>query len=139
MCPCNNLRKTSDTMKIKKFEFNMFPVNTYVLSDESGEAVVIDPGCFYPEEKQMLKDYLSDNNLTLKHVFVRIYIWTMYSEIHSFFKNMACSLKVANRMSSGWIRFLTWHAVSVSFTRKSSRLWASTFAKEISLLSVALV
>ena len=60
--------KTSDTMKIKKFEFNMFPVNCYVLSDESGEAVVIDPGCFYPEEKQMLKDYLTDNNLTLKHV-----------------------------------------------------------------------
>ena len=55
-------------MKIKKFEFNMFPVNTYVLSDESGESVVIDPGCFYPDEKQMLKDYLSDNNLTLKHV-----------------------------------------------------------------------
>ena len=55
-------------MKIKKFEFNMFPVNTYVLSDKSGEAVVIDPGCFYQEEKQMLKDYLSDNNLRLKHV-----------------------------------------------------------------------
>ena len=44
-------------MKIKKFEFNMFPVNTYVLSDESGEAVVIDPGCFYPEEKQKF-DYV---------------------------------------------------------------------------------
>ena len=55
-------------MRIKKFEFNMFPVNCYVLSDESGEAVVIDAGCFYPEEKQMLKDYLFDNNLTLKHV-----------------------------------------------------------------------
>ena len=55
-------------MKIKKFEFNMFPVNCYVLSDDSGEAVVIDPGCFYPEEKQMLKDYLDDYNLTLKHV-----------------------------------------------------------------------
>ena len=55
-------------MKIKKFEFNMFPVNTYVLSDETGEAVVIDPGCFYPEEKQMLKDYIEDNNLKLKYV-----------------------------------------------------------------------
>lgn len=55
-------------MKIKKFEFNMFPVNCYVLSDDSGEAVVIDAGCFYPEEKQMLKNYLADNNLTLKHV-----------------------------------------------------------------------
>ena len=46
----------------------MFPVNCYILSDESGEAVVIDAGCFYPEEKQRLKDYLSDNNLKLKHV-----------------------------------------------------------------------
>ena len=55
-------------MKIKKFEFNMFPVNCYVLSDETGEAVVIDAGCFYPEEKQILKDYLSDNNLTLRHL-----------------------------------------------------------------------
>ena len=60
--------KIKNIMKIKKFEFNMFPVNTYIISDESGEAVVIDPGCFYPEEKQMLKDYLDDNNLTLKRV-----------------------------------------------------------------------
>jgi len=55
-------------MKIKKFEFNMFPVNTYILSDESNEAVVIDPGCFYPKEKQMLKDYLEDTNLMLKRI-----------------------------------------------------------------------
>jgi glyoxylase-like metal-dependent hydrolase (beta-lactamase superfamily II) len=55
-------------MKIKKFEFNIFPVNCYVLSDDSGEAVVIDPGYFYLEEKQMMKDYLDDYNLTLKHV-----------------------------------------------------------------------
>ena len=34
-------------MRIKRFEFNMFPVNTYVLWDETKEAVIIDPGCFY--------------------------------------------------------------------------------------------
>ena len=42
-------------MKIKRFEFNMFPVNCYVLWDDTKEAVVIDPGCFYEEEKQALK------------------------------------------------------------------------------------
>ena len=31
-------------MKIKRFEFNMFPVNCYVLWDDTKEAVVIDPG-----------------------------------------------------------------------------------------------
>ncbi|MCD7900529.1 MAG: MBL fold metallo-hydrolase [Bacteroides sp.] len=55
-------------MKIKRFEFNMFPVNCYVLWDETKEAVVIDPGCFYDEEKQTLKNYIQNNELQLKHV-----------------------------------------------------------------------
>ena len=55
-------------MKIKRFEFNMFPVNCYVLADETGEAVVIDPGCYYEEEKQALKDFIQGNNLQLKHL-----------------------------------------------------------------------
>ena len=56
-------------MRIKKFEFNMFPVNTYVLWDEeTKEAVIIDPGCFYEEERQKLKNYISDHELTVKHL-----------------------------------------------------------------------
>ena len=55
-------------MKIKRFEFNMFPVNCYVLSDDSNEAVVIDPGCFYEEEKMALKKYIDSNGLTIKHL-----------------------------------------------------------------------
>lgn len=55
-------------MKIKKFEFNMFPVNCYVLSDETKEAVIIDAGCFYEEEKQALKRYIDSNSLTVKHL-----------------------------------------------------------------------
>lgn len=46
----------------------MFPVNCYVLSDETKEAVIIDPGCFYEEEKQTLKNYINSNELTLKHL-----------------------------------------------------------------------
>lgn len=55
-------------MKIKRFEFNMFPVNCYVLWDSTREAVIIDPGCFYPKEQETLKEYIIQNNLTLKHV-----------------------------------------------------------------------
>lgn len=55
-------------MKIKKFEFNMFPVNCYVLSDDNNETVVIDPGCFYEEEKMALKKYIDSNGLTIKHL-----------------------------------------------------------------------
>ena len=55
-------------MKIKKFEFNMFPENCYVLWDETLEAVVIDPGCFYEEEKQALKNFIISNGLQVKHL-----------------------------------------------------------------------
>ena len=46
----------------------MFPVNCYVLWDETKEAVVIDPGCFYEEEKQALKKFILTNGLTVKHL-----------------------------------------------------------------------
>lgn len=55
-------------MKIKRFEFNMFPVNCYVLWDETKEAVVIDPGCFYEEERQTLKNFILTNGLKVKHL-----------------------------------------------------------------------
>ena len=55
-------------MKIKKFEFNMFPVNCYVLSDETNECVIIDAGCYYEQDKQALKAYIDSNGLQVKHL-----------------------------------------------------------------------
>jgi len=49
-------------MKIKKFEFNMFPVNCYVLSDETKEAVIIDAGCL-PEAPVPLGKYIFDGDI----------------------------------------------------------------------------
>jgi glyoxylase-like metal-dependent hydrolase (beta-lactamase superfamily II) len=53
---------------IKSFEFNYFSVNTYVLHDETGEAVLIDCGCFSKEEELELSNYIIANKLTLKHL-----------------------------------------------------------------------
>lgn len=56
-------------MKIQKFEFNMFPVNTYVLWDEdTKDAVIIDPGCFFPNEKTTLKNFIKQNNLKVNRL-----------------------------------------------------------------------
>ena len=46
----------------------MFPVNCYVIWDETKEAVVIDAGCFYDEEKQALKNFILSNELNVKHL-----------------------------------------------------------------------
>ena len=55
-------------MNIKTFEFNPLGENTYVLSDETNECVVIDPAPFYPDEKELLLSYLLDYGFKVKHL-----------------------------------------------------------------------
>ena len=55
-------------MNVKIFEFNPISENTYVAYDETKECVIIDPGCFFPDEKQLLLDFILDNNLVVKHL-----------------------------------------------------------------------
>jgi len=55
-------------MTIKKFEFNMLPSNCYIISDETKETVIIDAGCYYPDEQEALKNYIEKNKLILKHL-----------------------------------------------------------------------
>lgn len=49
---------------IKRFVCNPLHENTYVVSDDSGEAVIIDCGAFTDKERQKLSDYVRDNGLT---------------------------------------------------------------------------
>lgn len=45
------------------FTFNPFAENTYILVNSASEAIILDPGCHFPEEKEMLAEYLKSNNL----------------------------------------------------------------------------
>ena len=51
---------------IKSFEVNYFSENTYLLYDETGEAVLIDCGCLRKEEQKELSDFITQNGLILK-------------------------------------------------------------------------
>ncbi|MDP4239174.1 MAG: MBL fold metallo-hydrolase [Bacteroidota bacterium] len=55
-------------MKIKTFTFNPIQENTYLVYDETNEAVVIDAGCVSDIEKRALKNYIEENHLILKRV-----------------------------------------------------------------------
>ncbi|MEG1586053.1 MAG: MBL fold metallo-hydrolase [Bacteroidales bacterium] len=58
-------------MEIKKFQFNPFPVNTYVLWDnESHECAIIDPGCYWPEELTELKNFITSKGLSVKYILL---------------------------------------------------------------------
>src|SRR5210317_129817 len=50
-------------ISIKKFVFNPFQVNTYVLYDQSRECVIIDPGCSDGVESLQLMDFIKEEGL----------------------------------------------------------------------------
>ena len=50
-------------MRIAQFTFNAFSENTYVLSDDAGEAIIIDPGMTDIQEDAILFEYIAEENL----------------------------------------------------------------------------
>jgi hydroxyacylglutathione hydrolase len=53
-------------LQIKSFTFNPVQENTYLLYNEFNECIIIDPGCYFDEEKQVLKSFLYLNKLQPK-------------------------------------------------------------------------
>jgi hydroxyacylglutathione hydrolase len=51
-------------VQVQSFTFNPFSENTYLLYDETGEAIIIDPGCYDKSELQELTGYIEAKNLT---------------------------------------------------------------------------
>lgn len=54
-------------IKIKTFTVNPLEVNCYVLSDETKEAVLIDPGTFAASEWDDVAAYIRSEELTVRH------------------------------------------------------------------------
>ena len=49
--------------QIKLFTFNPIQENTYVLYNENGHCLVIDPGCYFDDEKDELHSFIKSQNL----------------------------------------------------------------------------
>jgi len=57
-------------LNIKTFIFNPFQENCYLAWDDSGEGVVIDPGCYDEAELQSFREYLSSEGVRLKAIWL---------------------------------------------------------------------
>lgn len=55
-------------MKLKQFVVNCFGVNAYVLSNNAGDAILIDPSVSVPREQKELADYIASEGLTIRRV-----------------------------------------------------------------------
>jgi len=75
-------------IKIEYFTFNPLAENTYLLSNEKGNALIIDPGCYFTEEERTLANYITSNGLKpvqlinthchLDHVFGNHWVYETY-------------------------------------------------------------
>ena len=54
---------------IQSFTFNSFQENMYIISDETHEAIIIDPGCSNAKEEYILQAYIEKNRLIVKGIY----------------------------------------------------------------------
>lgn len=92
-------------IKVDVFTFNPFQENTYVLSNETGYAIIIDPGCYFSAEWEELKNQLEAKQLTpvrlifthchLDHVFGTRWVATHYNLLPEFHKQEELVMEMA--------------------------------------------
>ena len=91
--------------QIKVLTFNPVQENTYVLYNEQNECIIIDPGCYFDEEKEEIKSFIVKNHLApkillnthchLDHVFGNKYIAEEYKLTLQIHKNEEQLLQMA--------------------------------------------
>jgi len=55
-------------LQIKSFTFNPVQENTYVLFDEKDACCIIDPGCYFGNERRTLEEFISEEKLAAKYL-----------------------------------------------------------------------
>ena len=75
-------------LKIRSFIFSPIQENTYLLYNEFNDCIIIDPGCYFPEEEDELKGFITQSSLRprmllnthchLDHVFGNKFIAETY-------------------------------------------------------------
>lgn len=81
--------------QVQVFEFNPFAENTYVVYDDTGACIVVDPGCYDERERNALQNFIAQKKLRpvrllnthchLDHVFGNAFVartWGLTLEIH---------------------------------------------------------
>lgn len=55
-------------LTVKPFIFSPVQENTYVVYNEHGECCIVDPGCYFGNERNELKEFIQDSGLTPKYL-----------------------------------------------------------------------
>lgn len=99
-------------VSIKIFTFSPLAENTYIIHDEKKEAIIIDPGCYFDEEKLMFKSFIEAEGLKpvqllnshchLDHVFGNKWVYETYGLELFLHPNEEIMLKLAPQSGDLW-------------------------------------
>src|SRR5689334_11572184 len=83
-------------LTVKTYTFNPLQENTYILYNEKRECCIIDPGCYFPEERESLRReiealalqplLLLNTHCHLDHIFGNRFVhetWDLSLHIHA--------------------------------------------------------
>jgi glyoxylase-like metal-dependent hydrolase (beta-lactamase superfamily II) len=97
---------------IEIFTFSPIQENTYILYNDKGNALIIDPGCYFSAEQETLKNFLTSHQLTpvqllnthchLDHVFGNKWVYKEYGLELYLHKDEEIMLAVAPESGKKW-------------------------------------
>jgi glyoxylase-like metal-dependent hydrolase (beta-lactamase superfamily II) len=99
-------------LTVKIFSFNPVSENTYIVYNDDNEALIIDPGCYFDEEKKALAEFIANNKLRpvqllnthchLDHVFGNKWVYETFGLELFLHANEEQVLKFAPQSGKMW-------------------------------------
>lgn len=99
-------------MKVKKFVVNMFQENCYLLYDETGEAALVDPGCYFASERAAVAKYIDDEGLHLRHLLCT-HLHPDHIFALGFFEERYALKAAAHEGDEDWLRRAVWYSAQL--------------------------
>ena len=82
-------------MSIKTFAFNLLQENTYVVSDDTLECVIIDCGAYYDDERKAITEYIDSRGLKPVHLLATHGHWDHNLGIDTIYQNYGLQVEAA--------------------------------------------
>ncbi len=129
-------------LALTSFSFSPLQENTYVLYNADREACIIDPGCYFPEEKKRLQDFVEQEALKptlllnthchIDHVFGNQFVFDTWGLIPHFHEKETPVLDLLPLSAQLWNLKFDIYAGEVAHIREGETIWLGN--EELSIL-----
>ena len=120
-------------LTIKSFTFSPIQENTYVLFNEKDACIVIDPGCYFGNERRTLEEFITENHLTpkillnthchLDHVFGNKFINDRYDLTLHIHENEKEMLRLAPEAGLRWNMPFENYRSELNLIKEGESIW----------------